>query len=124
MIGYAAIRRGGKVQQLFSSLLGFERLLGPSLVRIVYYVGAGVIVSVAAFTLLMALLSLFGGNIGVAVMQLLAVPAVSAVAFVYWRFVCELFMLAFLAYDRLGEVRDLMRTAVGSSAPDPNHPTF
>ena len=46
-------------------------------------------------------------------MQLLAVPAVAAVALVYWRFLCELFMLAFLAYERLGEVRDLMRIAAG-----------
>jgi hypothetical protein len=54
-------------------------------------------------------------------MQLLAVPAVSAVAFVYWRFLCELFMLAFLAYERLGEVRDAL---TGATAPDPNHPQF
>ena len=39
-------------------------------------------------------------------MQLIAVPAVAAVGLVYWRFLCELFMLAFLAYERLGQVRD------------------
>jgi hypothetical protein len=45
--------------------------------------------------------------------------------FIYWRFLCELFMLAFLAYNRLGEVRDLMRIAAGqTSAPDPDHPAF
>ena len=112
------------MRDFFKSLLGFDRLLGPTLVRIVYYVGAVVIVCVAGFALLMALLALFGGNIGAGVMQLLAVPAVAAVAFVYWRFVCELFMLAFLAYDRLTEVRDLMRIATGAPAPDPNHPSF
>jgi hypothetical protein len=58
-------------------------------------------------------------------MQLLAVPAVAAVVLVYWRFVCELFMLAFLAYERLGEVRNSLRIATGeASAPDPNHPAF
>lgn len=112
------------MQDFFKRLLGFDHLLGPVLVRIVYYVGAVVIVCVAGFALLMALLALFGGNVGAGVMQLLAVPAVAAVAFVYWRFVCELFMLAFLAYDRLTEVRDLMRIAAGVSTPDPNHPTF
>ena len=112
------------MQDFLKRLLGFDHLLGPVLVRIVYYVGAVVIVCMAGFALLMALLALFAGNVGAGVMQLLAVPAVAAVAFVYWRFVCELFMLAFLAYDRLTEVRDLMRIAAGVSAPDPNHPTF
>lgn len=124
MIGLALDSMGPSMQSLFTSLLGFDRLLGPALVRIVYYVGAVAIVCVAGFAVLMALISLFGGNLGAAAMQLLAVPAVGAVAFVYWRFVCELFMLAFLAYDRLTEVRDLMRVATGAPAPDPHHPTF
>jgi hypothetical protein len=52
------------------------------------------------------------------------VPAVAAVAFVYWRFLCELFMLAFLAYDRLTEVRDLMRIAAGQAPATDDHPAF
>ncbi|MEZ5995144.1 MAG: DUF4282 domain-containing protein [Hyphomonadaceae bacterium] len=110
---------------ILQRFLGFERLLGPSLVKLVYFFGAAVIVLVSLFGMLMAVLALAGGNLGAGVMQLLATPAVGAVAFVYWRFLCELFMLAFLAYDRLGEVRDLMRIATGqTSAPDPNHPPF
>lgn len=86
--------------------LSFDRLIGPALVKIVYYFGAGVIVLVTGFGMLMALLALGAGNIGSGLMQLLAAPAVGAVVLVYWRFVCELFMLAFLAYERLGEIRD------------------
>jgi hypothetical protein len=34
-------------------------------------------------------------------------------------------MLAFLAFERLGQVRDSLRIATGeASAPDPNHPQF
>jgi hypothetical protein len=34
-------------------------------------------------------------------------------------------MLAFRAYERLGEVRDSLRIATGqASAPDPDHPEF
>lgn len=110
------------MRAFLQSLLGFDRLIGPTLVKIVYYVGAAAIVLTAAATLLTAILSLAGGNFGMALMQLVAVPAVAAVAFVYWRFLCELFMLAFLAYQRLGEVRDAIRAATG--APDPNYPSF
>lgn len=103
---------------MFQRLLSFDRLIGPVLVRIVYYFGAAVIVGSVGFAVLMAVMALLAGNLGQGLMQLLAAPAVGAVAFIYWRFLCELFMLAFLAYERLGQIRDLM------SGVDPNHPQF
>lgn len=113
------------MQSIIQRFLGFDQLLGPSLVRLVYYFGAAVIAIGAVGALLTAVFSIAGGNFGTGAMQLLAVPAVAAVAFIYWRFLCELFMLAFLAYERLGEVRDLMRIATGqASPPDPDHPAF
>jgi hypothetical protein len=113
------------MQSILQRFLGFDRLLGPVLVRLVYYFGAAVIVVLAGFNVLMAMMAIFAGNIGGGAMQLIATPAVAAVVFIYWRFLCELFMLAFLAYERLGEVRDLMRIAAGqTSAPDPDHPAF
>jgi nitrate/nitrite transporter NarK len=115
------------MQSIIQRFLGFDRLLGPVLVKIVYYVGAAGIVIMAGIGLLTGVLALAGGNLGQALMQILAVPVVGAVVLVYWRFLCELFMLAFLAYERLGQVRDAIVNATGAaapSAPDPNHPTF
>jgi len=86
--------------------LGFDRMLGPALVRIVYFVGAALIALFVGFTVLMALIALGGGNVGQALMQLIAAPTVGAVAFIGWRFACELCMLAFLSYERLCEIRD------------------
>lgn len=106
-------------------LLSFDRLLGPDLLRLVYYFGAAVIVVLTGVNILLAFMAIFTGNIGGGAMQLIATPAVAAVVFIYWRFACELFMLAFLSYERLGQVRDLMRIAAGqTSAPDPDHPAF
>lgn len=113
------------MQAIFARFLSFDRLLGTALVKFVYYVGAAAIAGVALMGLMFAVLALFGGNFGPGLMQLIAVPAVAAVGLVYWRFLCELFMLAFLAFDRLGEVRDLMRVAAGQTPPaDPDHPPF
>lgn len=106
------------MMSLVQRLLSFDHLLGPALVRIVYFVGAAIILIAGVGALLTAVFTLAGGNIGGGFVQLLAVPAVCAVAFVYWRFLCELFMLAFLAYERLGEIRSLLGGA------DPNHPQF
>lgn len=96
----------GSKMNIIQRFLSFERPIGPGLVRIVYYVGAALIVCVVLFAILMGLLALFGGNAGAGAVQLIAAPAVGAVAFVWWRFICELFMLAFMAYDRLVEIRD------------------
>jgi len=108
---------------IVKSLLSFDRLLGPTLVKIVYYVGAVFILLGGIFALLTAVFSFAGGNMGGGLMQLLAAPAVCAVAFVYWRFLCELFMLAFLAYERLGEIRNVL-SGLPAEASDPNHPQF
>lgn len=113
------------MQSIIQRFFGFDRLLGPVLVKIVYYVGAAGIVMAVGAGLISAILAIAGGDIGQALMQMLAVPVVGAVVLVYWRFLCELFMLAFLAYERLGQVRDaIVHATGGASAPDPNHPTF
>jgi hypothetical protein len=115
---------------LLQRFLSFDRLIGPRLVKIVYYFGAAMIVLAMLGGLLAALFAIVGGNFGLGLMQLLAVPAVSAVGLVYWRFLCELFMLAFLAYERLGEMRDTLRIAAGQAAAapaedaGPSHPQF
>lgn len=111
------------MNRLFQRIWSFDRLLGPVLVKIVYYVGFAIIAIGAVAGLSTALLAIVGGNIGLAAMQLLAVPAVALVALVYWRFLCELFMIAFLAFERLGEIRDLLGGGPASE-PDPNHPQF
>ena len=111
------------MNRIFQRIWSFDRLIGPVLVKIVYYVGFVIIAIGAVAGLSTALLAIVGGNIGLAAMQLLAVPAVALVALVYWRFLCELFMIGFLAFERLGEIRNLLAGAPASE-PDPNHPQF
>jgi hypothetical protein len=113
------------MQSIIRRFLDLDRLMGPHLVRLVYYFGAAVIVVLTAVNLLLAIMAIFTGNISGGAMQFIATPAVAAVLFIYWRFLCELFMLAFRSYERLGQVRDLMRIAAGQPAPpDSNHPAF
>ena len=113
------------MQSIIQRFMGFDRLLGPVLVKIVYYVGAAGIIVAVLGALATAVLAFAAGNIGAGVMQAIAAPAVGAVVLVYWRFICELFMIAFRSYERLGEMRDSLRIAAGQAAPpDPNHPPF
>jgi hypothetical protein len=113
---------------IFQRFLNFDRLIGPTLVKLVYYVGLAGIVLGAIGVLFAALMSIFTGNFPQGIVQLIIAPLVATVGLIYWRFMCELFMLAFRGYERLGQVRDLMRIAAGQAPPaedsDPNHPAF
>ena len=107
---------------IVKSFLGFDHLIGPGLVKLVYYFAAAIIVIMTGVGVAVGLFALAGGNFGTGVVQIVASPVVGLVALVYWRFLCELFMLAFLSYERLGDVRRLMANATGQ--PDPDHPEF
>lgn len=110
------------MMSLFQRLLGFERLIGPTLVKLVYWVGLAAIAAATFLGFMTGLKEVFAGNLASGLVATAASPVVGAAALIYWRFLSELFMLAFLSFERLGDVRDLMRQAVG--APDPNHPKF
>ena len=91
---------------LVRRFLSFDTLLGVALVKIVYWTGLIAIGFGFLSGLFAALMAIAAGNIGGFVVGLLAVPTVSAVALVYWRFVCELFIVMFANHDRLTEIRD------------------
>ena len=107
---------GGLLRRLWS----FDHLLGVDLVKLIYYVGLIGIVAGAAIGMLFGLVTLTA-NLGAGVVQLIAIPAVAAVSIVYWRFVCEFFMVIFQMNDRLGDLRN---TVMGVPPVDPNAPEF
>ncbi|GAN00285.1 hypothetical protein U91I_03950 [alpha proteobacterium U9-1i] len=107
---------------IVKSFLGFDHLIGPGLVKLVYYFAGAIILIMVGAGMVVGLFAIAGGNFGQGLVQIIAAPVVGLVALVYWRFICELFMLAFLAYERLGDVRRLMANATGQ--PDPDHPEF
>lgn len=94
------------MQEIIQRFWGFDKLIGPVLVKIIYYFTAAMIILAVVGGFFMALMSLIGGNLSGALMQIIAYPAVGLVALVYWRFLCELFLIAFSAHERLVEIRD------------------
>jgi hypothetical protein len=103
------------MQGLIGRFLGFDKLIGPLLVKFLYYVGLGFIGVALLIALGSAALSI-AQNPFQAVLTLLIAPLAAAVAVLYWRFVAELFLIAFNAYERLGEIRDRL--------PAPQYPQF
>ena len=94
-------RDGGLIGRFW----GFEELLGASLIKLVYYIGLFAILIGVVIGIVTALIGMGQNGAGALVMVLLA-PIGGIIALIYWRFVCEIILLSFLMYDRLGEVRD------------------
>ncbi|HYD36799.1 MAG TPA: DUF4282 domain-containing protein [Allosphingosinicella sp.] len=95
----------GGMQNILSHFWGFEKLLGGTLVRIVYYIG---LVGIALWVLI-ALISALGmlGYSPVTGLGMILVTLVGAAfALVFWRVTCELWLIVFKTFDRLGEIRD------------------
>lgn len=92
---------------LIARFWGFEELLGNSLIKIVYYIGLFVIVISTVLGLIGGVVGAANeGGAGMALLMFILVPIGGIVSLIFWRFFCELSLLAFLTYDRLGDIKD------------------
>jgi uncharacterized membrane-anchored protein len=105
------------MQDIVQRFIGFDKLLGPVLVKIVYYSG---LLFIALFMAIVGVLGLLrlAADFVAGVVQLLGALTVGAAMLVYWRFICELFMLAFKTFERLGEIRDSLSASAQRPPPD------
>ena len=93
------------VNGIFSRFWGFDKLIGSTLIKFLYYAG---LVGIGVY----ALIALFGTlaaaqyNAGLALGGILVALAVAIFGTILWRFTCELWLLFFQIYNRLGEIRD------------------
>src|SRR5207245_11294104 len=87
----------------FSDFIGFERLIAPYLIKLIYWVGAIVII-VAGLAGFFGAFAATGGGIGRALLALIGMVFLLLI----WRVVSELWILAFNIHERLGEIRDAL----------------
>ena len=104
------------MQTIVQRFWGFEKLLGPVLVKILYYLGLAAIGVGVALSVLTGVLVLVSNPIRGLILIVIA-PVIGAVALVWWRFICEAFILAFETYERLGEIRDRLPLPGAKSEP-------
>jgi hypothetical protein len=87
----------------FSDLANFEKLIAPTIIKIVYWIG---IVGIALFGLIGIGGILFAGESAV---NLLWVILGVVFGLLFWRIICELYIVIFGMYERLGAIRDQLR---------------
>jgi hypothetical protein len=79
--------------------LSFEKLIAPTLIKIVYWIGIAVVI----LGCLASGVGMMGYN---AAQGLLIIVLGIPIGVIFWRFWCEIILVTFGVYDRLGEIRD------------------
>lgn len=90
----------------FSDLFGFEKLVTTTVIKIVYWIGivVGILSGLGSF-----LFALFNGLL----FQGLIYLVTAVLGLLMWRVLCELYIVIFGMYDRLGQIRDSLARRSG-----------
>lgn len=95
--------------------ISFEKLIAGPLIKVLYWIGiVGIIIYSIVF-----LFGMIGSGVGMMDYRgsqgmmmilggLIGAPIMFVVMILYWRFLCEIMIIIFRIYDRLGEVRDAL----------------
>jgi hypothetical protein len=84
-----------------SDFTSFEKLIAPTIVKIVYWIGIAFIIIGALFGFFAAIA---GNEATTALVTLVATPFM----LLGWRLICELYIVVFGMYERLGAIRDAL----------------
>ena len=95
-----------------SRFLSFDKLIATGLIKVLYWIG---LVGIGLFTLIMIFgaFAAFSQGFLQGVGMLIMAPIVGLLSLVFWRFMCEVYLVVFGMYDRLGKIQE----AVGGGAP-------
>ncbi|MFN4185062.1 MAG: DUF4282 domain-containing protein [Hyphomonas sp.] len=90
---------------MLNQFLKFDKLIGTKLITILYYlgligIGLGLIAGVLSGLGTMVSFSFFGG-VGMIIGSLIG----AAIGLLFWRFICELYLLLFRMADDLRDIK-------------------
>jgi hypothetical protein len=92
---------------LIGRFTSFDKLISTGLIKILYWVGI-VVIGVGT---LVAAFSGFSQGFMSGVGSLIAAPIIAVIGIIFWRFLCELYIVIFGMYNRLGEISEKLDRA-------------
>lgn len=87
---------------ILSRFMTFDKLIATSLIKLLYWIGIALI-------LLGVVVGAFGGfaqGLTNGLGTLVLAPIGGAIAIIFWRFICEVYIVIFGIYDRLGDIKN------------------
>lgn len=91
---------------MIQHLLTFDKLIGTKLIKLLYYIGLIGITLASIVSLLSGLMMMtqdFGMGLGTMLMSIIGF----AIGIVFWRFICEIYMLFFRISDDLRDIKNM-----------------
>jgi hypothetical protein len=116
------VDRGPARPSAIGEYLGFERMITPSIVKLLFWLGEGLLVLAGLGSVVTAILAMVNGEILSGLVFLVAGPVATILWMLMWRVACEMVLLNFRVYDRLGEIRDGLARVREGAPPAPPAP--
>ncbi len=94
---------------MISQFLNFDKLIGTKLIKVVYWLG---LLGLCLFGIgsVFASFAAMGSNIGAGLGTLLVAIITFIFGVIFWRFICELYLLLFRMSD---DIRDIKNDQLG-----------
>lgn len=90
------------MNSIISRFTTFDKLIATGLIKVLYWVGVAAI----AILVLLGAFSGFGKGFVSGVGTIIVAPIGGLIALLFWRFLCELYIVIFGMYNRLGEISE------------------
>jgi uncharacterized protein DUF4282 len=104
---------------IVSRFLTFDKLIATGLIKVFYWIG---IVGIALTTLIAFLgaFAAFGQSFAAGLGMLIMAPIGGIIAVIFWRFICEVYIVIFGMYDRLGNIQEAVGGGKAKDTAPPN----
>jgi len=89
------------MNDFISRFTSFDKLIATSLIKLLYWIGIVLIV----IGVLVGALGGFANGFGSGLVSLIVAPIGGILGIIFWRFLCEVYIVIFGMYDRLGEIQ-------------------
>lgn len=89
---------------LIQRFISFDKLIGLSIIKVLYFVGAGFILISTVLGMLGSLAAIGSSPLG-AIGGFLLTPVFGLIGLLFWRFMCELYILFFKLSEDISAIR-------------------
>ena len=99
---------------MLSQFLNFDKLIGTTLIKVMYFIGLAGIALYAIGTFLAGLGMMtqsFMGGLGMIIAALLG----GVIGLLFWRFICEIYLLFFRISDDLRDIKNMKNPGTPAS---------
>jgi len=93
------------MNEIVGLFLTFAKLIATGLIKVFYWIGIAGIALTTLITFLGAFAA-FGQSFAAGLGMLIMAPIGGVIAVIFWRFICEVYIVIFGMYDRLGAIQE------------------